>query len=150
MGSSRGCGKLRKRPRMENRKGAPLIRSSQLPAPSAALGIQLGREGRSLAGRPALWAGSLGRPRGGALAAPRRGGSGFCQALSARRLHPHTSARFLPPHQSRRWALSGVPRCTECASAQNCTETPSVSFITDRKAPFQVLQEMVSALGIYC
>lgn len=75
-GSSRGYRKLRNWPPMENRKGAPLIKSSQLSAPSAALGAWL----RGAVPVLALWAGGLNRPYRGALGALEEESQGFVRS----------------------------------------------------------------------
>ena len=93
--AAEGAGKLRNWPPTENRKAVPLIKSSQLPTPSAALGTQLTR--RLFPCWLALWVGGRDRPYWAALGALRRGGSGCYQALSTGCLHSRTPTRFLPP-----------------------------------------------------
>ena len=65
--AAEGAGKLRNWPPTENRKAVPLIKSSQLPTPSAALGTQLTREAVP------LLAGAVGRRPGQTLLGSTRG-----------------------------------------------------------------------------
>ena len=132
---------------MENRKAAPLIKSSRLP-------LHLQRWEPSLQGSLfpcwlALCAGGRDRPYRAVLRALRRGGSGCCQALSTGCLHSRTPTRFLPPPPKGDTGLQAG-----CSDAQSCMSldllrTIFCSFHHRQKSSLSISPRNALSTGVY-